>query len=298
MKRYLLVLYLITLITCDDQGLEEDKIKCEDAQATKEKCTSVQLKFSENHCCLAYEESNKEDAECQFVEEKDYDTFSNSKSFAYEKEIIGFDCYNDKSPEKNDDCESLENENYEYIYECKDGRATVTSKLYSFTDQEKQILQKENHCLTYFYKLFGEQPYTSTEKDCSEAELTQQAKKEGITCGFYELVYVPKNKNEGKEDLTKKTCYLLNPNAINNESKAKKDLKEFALNLVPDMDDEDFDTIQISMSDNSEHSFSYDSKAGTLIDQNQKNDENKKDDNNSKLISFSKLLFLLLLISL
>lgn len=292
MKKYLLLLYLITLITCDDSGLEEDKNKCENAQATKENCTSVQLKFSENHCCLAYEESNKEDAECLFVVEKNYDTYSNSKSFAYEKEIIGFDCYNDKSLSKNDECESIAKQNYEFIYECKEGKATVTSKLYSFTDQEKQILQKENHCLTYLYKLFGEPPYTPTEKDCSEAVLTQQAKNEGITCGFYEFVYVPKNKNEGKKDLTKKTCYLLNPNAINNESKAKKDLKEFALNLVPDMDYEDFDTIQISMSDNSEHSFSYDSKAGTLID------KNKKDDNNSKLISFSKLLFLLLLISL
>lgn len=294
MKKYLLVLYLITLIICDDPKLEEDESKCEEAQATKESCTSVQLQLSENYCCLAYEESNKEGAGCKFVEEKDYDTYSNSKSFAYEKEIIGFDCYNDKSLSKNDECESLAKDNYEYIYECKDGKATVTNKLYSFTDQEKQILQKENHCLTYLYKLFAEQ-YTPTKKDCSEAVLTEQAKKEGITCAFYEFVYVPKNKNEGKEDLTKKACYLLNPNAINNESKAKKDLKEFALNLEPDMKDEDFDTIQISMSDNSEHSFSYDSKAGTLIDKNKKDE---KDDNNSKLISFSKLLFLLLLISL
>ena len=64
------------------------------------------------------------------------------------------------------------------------------------------------------------------------------------------------------------------------------------MELVRDMDDENFETIQISMSDNSDHSFSYDSKAGTLID------NNKKNDNNSKLISFSKILFLLLLISL
>ena len=292
MKKYLLALYLIALISCDDTKYSEDESKCGNTQSpTKESCTSVQLQLSENYCCLAYEESNKEDAECRLVEEKDYDTYSNSKSFAYEKEIIGFDCYNEKSLSKNDKCESSANENYKYIYECKDGKATVTN-IYSFTDQEKQILQKDNHCLSYLYKLFGEQPYTPTKKDCNEAILTEQAKSEGITCGFYEFVYVLKNKNDGKENLTKKSCYLLNPNAINNESKAKKELKEFALKLVPDKDDEDFNTIQISMSDNSEHSFSYDSKAGTLID------NNKKNDNNSKLISFSKILFLLLLISL
>ena len=112
--------------------------------------------------------------------------------------------------------------NYEFIYECKEWRATVSSKLYSFTGQEKQILQKENHCLTYLYKLFGEQPYTPTEKDCSEAVLTQQAKNEGITCGFYEFVYVPKNKMRVKKIWQKKfAIYLIQMQLIINHKQKK-----------------------------------------------------------------------------
>ena len=51
----------------------------------------------------------------------------------------------------------------------------------------------------------------------------------------------------------------------------------------------DIETIDISVSDGSGNSISYDTKSGTLTNNNK---------NNSQLISFSKLLFLLVLISL
>ena len=84
MKKYLLALYLIALISCDDTKYSEDESKCGNTQSpTKESCTSVQLQFSENYCCLYYEESNKEGAKCEFVEEKDYDTYFIFKYFAF-----------------------------------------------------------------------------------------------------------------------------------------------------------------------------------------------------------------------
>ena len=96
--------------------------------------------------------------------------------------------------------------------------------MYSFEDSEKEILKKENHCLTYYFKLMeGTLNFTETKKsDCTEALITKQAKDKGITCGFYELVYKIKNK---EEDFKMNFCYLLDAESIKNEEKVKKELK-------------------------------------------------------------------------
>ena len=105
--------------------------------------------------------------------------------------------------------------------------------------------------------------------------------------------------------MTRNSCYLLNPDSINNEAKAKREIKKFAMSLLFDEEKEIFENFQVTISDNSNHSFSYDSTTDTLknSDSNSNSDSNGNaanttSDNNSRLISFSKYLLLLLLISL
>lgn len=166
--------------------------------------------------------------------------------------------------------------------------------------------------------------YTETTKEnCKEAILSSEVKNQGITCAYYELEFTIQ-----KEDPTvikKNTCYLFDPDSINSGNIAKKDLKEFALNLIRDEleggdDDEDDNVkIKITIFDNSGHKIYYDSETKTLAvnnDGNNSNNDNSGNNdnngnngnnnnsnnntkNNSKVLSSSKLLlFIYLLISL
>ena len=292
MKKNLLLLYLIVFIACEE--LYEDETLCADAEGkkdSKDTCWNVKLQNEVNQCCFSYPESSEDEGYCEYVEAEKYDIYSNSKSYAINKETEGFYCYNSLIDDTNEeDCKEEVEKNSKIVYECKGGKFTVTSEMYSFEDSEKEILKKENHCLTYVFKLMeGTLNFTETKKsDCTEALITKQAKDKGITCGFYELVYKIKNK---EEDFKMNFCYLLDPESIKNEEKVKKDLKEMALELAEEteVEETDIETIDISVSDGSGNSISYDTKSGTLTNNNK---------NNSQLISFSKLLFLLVLISL
>jgi hypothetical protein len=298
MKKYLLVLYLIILITCDDNIYQKDNDNCIVANPTKENCAKVNLLISENYCCLSYEESDKEMATCEYVDEEKYYTYTNSKCYALEKERIGFNCHNEMKGERGyTDCQSRENnQDYKKIYECKNGNANITNEIYIFSESEKEILNSENHCLAHMFEYIKDPK--KTKKECSDALLTEQAKKEGITCALYEFAYTLRNR---KNKMTRNSCYLLNPDSINNEAKAKREIKKFAMSLLFDDEEADFENFQVTISDNSNHSFSYDSTTDTLknSDSNSNgNAANTNSDNNSRLISFSKYLFLLLLISL
>ena len=307
MKKYLLVLYLIILVACDDNTYQEDHDKCITSLSTKEDCANVDLKIKENYCCLSYKESEKDDPasnSCEYVTEEVYYTYTNSKYYALEKERIGFNCHNELKRDRGyADCSSWENQDYNMIYECKNGNANLTKEIYTFTESEKKILNDENHCLAYKFQYTHE---IITNKNCSGALLTDQAKKEGITCALYEFAYTLKNR---EKKLTRNSCYLLNPDSINNEGKAKREIKNFAMSLLFDEEKRDFENFQVSISDNSNHAFSYDSSTDTLKKSGSdsspnanSNDNNKASnttaDNNSRLISFSEFLILLLLISL
>ena len=307
MKKYLLVLYLIILVACDDNTYQEDHDKCITSLSTKEDCAKVDLKIKENYCCLSYKESEKDNPasnSCEYVTEEVYYTYTNSKYYALEKERIGFNCHNELLGERGyTDCSSGENQDSNMIYECKNGNVNLTKEIYTFTEAEKKILNNENHCLAYKFKYTHE---IITNKNCSGALLTDQAKKEGITCALYEFAYTLKNR---KNKMTRNSCYLLNPDSINNEGKAKREIKNFAMSLLFDEEKRDFENFQVSISDNSNHAFSYDSSTDTLkksgsdsSPNGNSNDNNKASnttaDNNSRLISFSEFLILLLLISL
>ena len=298
MKKYFLVLYLIILAACDsNDDYNDDLNKCQISLNTKDDCSKTNLKISENYCCLTHEEPETEEPQCQYITEEQYFIYSDSKSYALGKEILGFNCYNTMNREYSPEyCQERADKAYKKIYECKNGNATETNQLYTFSDSEKKILSDENHCLAHIFQYVEEK---ITKKNCSDALLTDQAKKEGITCALYEFAYTLKNKDN---KMTRNSCYLFNPDSINNEAKAKREIKKFAMSLLFDDEETNFENFQVTISDNADHSFSYDSATDTL--KNSDSNSNSKDNaantsssNNSRLISFSKCLFLLLLIS-
>lgn len=298
MKKYFLVLYLIILAACDsNDDYNDDLNKCQITLSTKDDCSKTDLKISENYCCLTHEEPETDEPKCQYITEEQYFIYSDSKSYALGKEILGFNCYNTMNREYSPEyCQERADKAYKKIYECKNGNATETNQLYTFSDSEKKILSDENHCLAHIFQYVEEK---ITKKNCSDALLTDQAKKEGITCALYEFAYTLKNKNN---KMTRNSCYLFNPDSINNEAKAKREIKKFAMSLLFDDEEPNFENFQVTISDNADHSFSYDFATDTL--KNSDSNSNSKDNaantsssNNSRLISFSKCLFLLLLIS-
>ena len=298
MKKYFLVLYLIILAACDsNDDYNDDLNKCQISLNTKDDCSKTNLKISENYCCLTHEEPETDEPQCEYITEEQYFIYSDSKSYALGKEILGFNCYNTMNREYSPEyCQERADKAYKKIYECKNGNATETNQLYTFSDSEKKILSDENHCLAHIFQYVEEK---ITKKNCSDALLTDQAKKEGITCALYEFAYTLKNKDN---KMTRNSCYLFNPDSINNEAKAKREIKKFAMSLLFDDEETNFENFQVTISDNADHSFSYDSATDTL--KNSDSNSNSKDNaantsssNNSRLISFSKCLFLLLLIS-
>lgn len=298
MKKYFLVLYLIILAACDsNDDYNDDLNKCQISLSTKDDCSKTDLKISENYCCLTHEEPETDEPKCQYITEEQYFIYSDSKSYALGKEILGFNCYNTMNREYSPEyCQERADKAYKKIYECKNGNATETNQLYTFSDSEEKILSDENHCLAHKFQYVEEK---ITKKNCSDALLTDQAKKEGITCALYEFAFTLKNKNN---KMTRNSCYLFNPDSINNEAKAKREIKKFAMSLLFDDEEPNFENFQVTISDNADHSFSYDSATDTL--KNSDSNSNSKDNaantsssNNSRLISFSKCLFLLLLIS-
>ena len=298
MKKYFLVLYLIILAACDsNDDYNDDLNKCQISLNTKDDCSKTNLKIPENYCCLTHEEPETDEPQCEYITEEQYFIYSDSKSYALGKEILGFNCYDTMNGEYYPDyCQERADKAYKKIYECKNGNATETNQLYTFSDSEKKILSDENHCLAHIFQYVEEK---ITKKNCSDALLTDQAKKEGITCALYEFAYTLKNKDN---KMTRNSCYLFNPDSINNEAKAKREIKKFAMSLLFDDEEPNFENFQVTISDNADHSFSYDSATDTL--KNSDSNSNSKDNaantsssNNSRLISFSKCLFLLLLIS-
>ena len=268
---------------------------------------------SEHFCCFSYlkNESESESGQCEMFEAKSYYKYFTTRANTIERENEGFECYSSLyNGAGESSCENKKKSHFNLISECTNGLPIEESGIYSFEESEKSTFKKENHCLTYKWNMHPNLTEL-TKEDCAEATMTQKAKDEGVICGFYELVFTFENTDE-KEKI--KTCYLLDPELIKNEQRAKLYLE----NLVYFIMQKQFKAFQVSISDVSGISFSYDSNEGKFMDNSTYNDNNNNDNNdssnidsknttkgndtttedNSKFISFSKLMLLLILISI
>lgn len=133
MKKYLLVLYFLVVITCEDenQKYQRDYGACTGVEEPdKDACNNVALELQDNLCCYHYyAQDDEEDKYCVYIDDSWYDKLNNPKSLAIEKEGSGFYCYNSLS-EAQGNCL----DNFQEIYECKNKNKTFSKTQYTFTE--------------------------------------------------------------------------------------------------------------------------------------------------------------------
>ena len=145
MKKYLLVLYLIIFVTCDDYDkYEEDKQKCDAAGADKQKCLSVNSTSSEYYCCYDYSKTNEFEDECKILDQKTYFKYFTTKANAFEREKIGFECYNSFGDGSDSTFETKKISHANIVRECTSGLPIEEDKFYSFEQSEIDILGIKN----------------------------------------------------------------------------------------------------------------------------------------------------------
>ena len=94
----------------------------------------------------------------------------------------------------------------ETIYKYKDGNATMRYGFDTYTEEEKNILKSDDHCLGYFYD-FNE--FTSKE-DCFDSVILPSSKKAGLSVDILNLILDGTSKNI-------KSCYIFNKDVITND---------------------------------------------------------------------------------
>lgn len=218
---YLIIIILFNQILSQNyEEMMEDSQKCFAHQDTNT-CSSVKLTSGFYQCCKmfqyiyvpSYPISN---LGCSiqinpikaFNEEMEKETTK-----ALFKEIWGYAIYNFGAGT------SMK---MEMTYTCKDGTASMKFGFDTYTDEEKEILGSENHCLRYIY---GMNEFTSKE-ECFNSELLPSSKKVGLSCGYFEFNI--KYSDGTSENF--KTCNLFNKDVITNghlDDKSKETLESF-----------------------------------------------------------------------
>ena len=163
-----------------------------------------------------------------------------------------------------------------------------------FTDDEKKILESENHCLNYTMQSFEDMTKTF---DCKKGELLQSSKDVGIECGEFAITL----KNITTEG-TIKTCMVFPFNLL---SKVK----------IPEMLTDSLKAIFINnpelpisasqftleLSDSKGNKIKYDSETGEIIPEGDGGSDDHEEvtpdggskTDNSIILNISKYLFLL-----
>ena len=275
-KTILQILFLIILVSCQPEGDNDYYEQCESVTGGKESCWALELSPG-NQCCFSNDTDDGE-FQCVYLNDVEYDAYSDGRTFYYRRETEGFECYNGKDPSyEGNFCD----QEYNYAYQCKKG--TVYDKNEIYTEEEKRILGDNEHCYN-FARLSFSSNISITKNDCDKGKLTESAKKVGLTCAFFQYVFTFKDKTINHD-----ICYLFNPDFLKKEEILKEFLESLAEDFI-DENHEEFESFTLSLSDSSGNSVSYDSKSDKLSYQ--------ESDGNFQNISFIQFLFLLFLISL
>ena len=217
-------------------GMQE-MYKCLDAGKIKiDQCTSVT--FDNDYQCCVLETFFELDGDPTFHNDDKISCialngsidllkkiYEEKKYKALQKELYGFLKYGLYIYEDNGEKYYIApNLSHNQTYKCKDGSYKISFGYDTYTENEKKVLESDNHCLKYFYRHMYEENFEYDEEkdkyylkqvsnnDCFNANLLQSSKDDGISCGYYEfkLNYV-----DGTTD-TLTTCYFYNENFYKN----------------------------------------------------------------------------------
>ena len=259
---------------------EEGEVECTDSES-KDTCSTISLPDKGEQCCWFTDRSESEPkTACDNFPKpsKEFLDIVNNKQFTPAfKEIYGFfdHAFEGSSSIKIDS-----------IVECSDG--DLEYKLDTeFTEDEKKILESENHCLNYTMSSFFDM---SKKFECKKGELLQSSKDAGITCG--DLAITLKG---GATETTFKTCMPF-PYELLSKVKVpemlKKKLKEILKDMISENPDIPFQVSQfnLELSDSKGHKIKFDSETGEITPEG--DGDGGSQTGNSIILNISKYLFL------
>lgn len=282
---FLFIILCHQILSQIDEQIKEDAQKCRDNEDINT-CTNVKLKSGIYQCCKAtytsysnyyYSSSSSNTLNLCLVQIDTIKTFNEEmerkSTKALYKEIWGYVVYSVVKP----DVDSK----IEMIYNCKDGTWAFRFGFDTYTDEEIEILQSENHCMSYFY---GLNEFTSKE-ECFNSEILPSSKKAGLSCGYFEFNI----KYSDGTSQTIKSCNIFNKDIITNnhlDDKSKENFESFV--NTNKNNEKTVVSFVVALSDDKENSVVYDSLTQSI-----------KTNNSEKMICLIKyLLYLFLLIIL
>lgn len=123
------------------------------------------------------------------------------------KEIFGYSLYNGYNYGYNEYRDYMK---IKIDYYCKDGNATSLFGYDTYTNEEINVLQSDNHCLRFIYSDILYNSY-ATKENCFNSVLTQSSINVGLTCGFFEFTIIYSDRTRDSI----KTCNIFNKELIN-----------------------------------------------------------------------------------
>ena len=210
---FLLFLLVSQIIAQNYENLQQDITTCI-SHNDKTTCTNVELSSGIYQCCLvattAYTNYGAYSTSFCSVQVTPIKTFKEvmemESTKALYKEIWGY--------VSNVVVPGASKGKTEMVYTCRDGTASMRFGFDTYTSEELEVLNDDNHCLSYFYSFQDEEP---AKEDCFEAVILQSSKDAGLTCGYYEF-------NIKYSDGTSKTYKTFN--LFNSEATSKGQLDD------------------------------------------------------------------------
>ena len=268
---------------------EEDEVGCIDSKS-KDTCSTISLTYKGQQCCWFTDRSKSEPkSSCDNFPKpsKEFQDIVNSKQFnPLFKELYGF-------------LGEISSIKIDSIVECSDGDFEYKLDT-EFTEDEKKILESENHCLNYTMSSFEDMTKTF---DCQKGELLQSSKDAGIECGNLAITL-----KGGATEATFKTCMPF-PYELLSKAKVPEMLKETLKEMLKDMISENPDIpfqvsqFNLELSDSKGHKIKFDSETSEITPEGDDDhgdgggdvtpdgqDDPKTD--NSIILNISKYLFL------
>ena len=249
---------------------EEDEVGCIDSKS-KDTCSTISLTYKGQQCCWFTDRSKSEPkSSCDNFPKpsKEFQDIVNSKQFnPLFKELYGF-------------LGEISSIKIDSIVECSDGDFEYKLDT-EFTEDEKKILESENHCLNYTMSSFED---VTKKFDCQKGELLQSSKDASIECGNLAITL-----KGGATETTFKTCMPF-PYELLSKVKVPEMIKEMVKQMIIDNPVFPIKASQfnLELSDSKGHKIKFDSETGEITPE----DDGGSQTGNSIILNISKYLFL------
>ena len=213
-----LAILFIRISSLDSEAIKKDISLCSNNKNTNT-CSSVHLYTGYYHCCKLTSEtvfSSISFCSALFIGINKIWELKTTK--ALNKEIFGITKYRyGYEHDLNPDYIKLR-----LIYECIDGKSINEFGYDTYTSEDIEILQSDEHCLNYIYnnRIF------SSKEECYDSVLLPSSKDVGLSCGYFK--YTLKYSDGSSDEI--ESCGIFNRDLIkqkNIDDKSKESYQSF-----------------------------------------------------------------------